>query len=131
MAINWDDMQLSVIDPDTFVITSDEDVYTLNAEQRMISFVGKQGERGEPGDKGEAATIEIISVQTLPPDSRNYVENVGDSHNAKLIFGLAQGEQGEKGRDGDLAAEYDADEEGIIFRRTDIAQEVKHDAERV
>ena len=121
MAINWDDMQISVIDPDSFVITSDEDVYTLNAEQRMISFVGKQGEQGEPGEKGEAATIEIVSVQTLPPDSRNYVENVGDSHNAKLIFGLAQGAQGEKGRDGDLAAEYDADEEGIILRRTDIA----------
>ena len=56
MALNWDELQISVVDPDKFLVTEDELVYSLKAEQRMIIFGGERGLDGAPGADGKTPT---------------------------------------------------------------------------
>lgn len=57
--------------------------------------------RGKPGPSGDAATIEIAGVVTVEPLDPAKVENIGDSTNAKFVFYIPKGNQGNPGRDGD------------------------------
>ena len=56
MALNWDELQISIVDPDKFLVTEDELVYSLKAEQRMIIFGGERGLDGAPGADGKTPT---------------------------------------------------------------------------
>ena len=56
MALNWDELQISIVDPDNFLVTEDELVYSLKAEQRMIIFGGERGLDGAPGADGKTPT---------------------------------------------------------------------------
>lgn len=56
--------------------------------------------RGKPGPSGDAATIEIAEVVTVEPSDPAEVKNIGDSTNAKLVFYIPKGDQGNPGRDG-------------------------------
>lgn len=73
------------------------------------------------GQPGESATIEIGSVEKLPPDGFPTVHNIGTDTHAILEFGIPQGskgdpgqtgpqgEKGEKGEDGTFILEYNDD----------------------
>jgi len=49
---------------------------------------------------GQAAYIESVSAETLPPGSEAYARNDGSTQNVILVFGIPQGEQGEQGETG-------------------------------
>ena len=48
----------------------------------------------------QAAYIESVEAETLPPGSEAYARNDGSSQNVDLVFGIPQGEQGERGYTG-------------------------------
>lgn len=74
MALNWDNI----------IITDDEDI-AESAESTTIFASGVPG---------QAATIESVTVETLPYESSATVENLGNSHNAQLKFGIPRGVPG-------------------------------------
>ena len=54
------------------------------------------GVPGPVGPAGDAATIVIVDTITGPPGSEAEVKNIGDKQNARLIFTIPQGPQGEQ-----------------------------------
>lgn len=56
---------------------------------------GEKGLQGEKGDKGDSATIQVGTVETLEPNQKLIVENVGTVHDAVFNFGIPKGEKGE------------------------------------
>lgn len=50
---------------------------------------------GLKGDKGDSATIQVGTVETLEPNQKLIVENVGTVHDAVFNFGIPKGEKGE------------------------------------
>jgi hypothetical protein len=56
------------------------------------------------GQPGENATIEIGSVEKLPPDGFPTVNNIGTDTHAILEFGIPQGGKGDPGEAGDISA---------------------------
>lgn len=83
------------------------------------------------GVPGHSATIDGVTAETLPEGSEATVENIGTSDNARFHFGIPKGDQGERGEPGDqgergekgdpgiAGAEYDAENERVIFYPTD------------
>lgn len=55
---------------------------------------GMEGPEGPKGDPGENATISIGSVNTVSPDQKARVENVGTETNAVLNFYIPSGKPG-------------------------------------
>ena len=51
---------------------------------------------GPVGPPGDAATIVIVDTVTGPPGSEADVVNIGDKQNARLVFTVPQGPQGEQ-----------------------------------
>lgn len=51
---------------------------------------------GPVGPQGDAATIVIVDTVTGPPGSEADVVNIGDKQNARLVFTVPQGPQGEQ-----------------------------------
>lgn len=51
---------------------------------------------GPVGPQGDAATIVIVDTVTGPPGSEAEVVNIGDKQNARLVFTVPQGPQGEQ-----------------------------------
>lgn len=49
---------------------------------------------GKKGDPGDAATVEIFGTSTTEPNTEARVENLGDSHNALLVFRIPRGKDG-------------------------------------
>lgn len=96
MLFDWDSILITVLHDDDGVVVQDEYSYSLNAEQRMITFAGNKGDKGDPG---EAATIQIGTVTTLPAGSQATVQNVGTEEDAIFNFGIPQGEKGDTGSD--------------------------------
>ena len=109
--LDWDDIKVTVIDPE-FVVTEDENVYSLKAEQRMIIFEGERGETGQQGEQGISATISLAPVVTLPAGSNAYAENLGDEHDAIIKFGIPRGENGAGAVWGDI--------DGTLANQTDL-----------
>lgn len=93
--LDWDDILITVLNDDG-IVTKDEYSYSLEAEQRMITFAGNKGDKG---DKGDAATIQVGTVTTLPAGSPATVQNVGTEEDAIFNFGIPQGQQGVPGSD--------------------------------
>lgn len=93
--LDWDDILITVLNDDG-VVTKDEYSYSLEAEQRMITFAGNKGDKG---DKGDAATINVGTVTTLPAGSPATVQNAGTQNDAIFNFGIPQGQQGIPGSD--------------------------------
>lgn len=56
--------------------------------------------QGPKGEKGDAATVDIESTVTLGPGQAARVDNLGDSHNARLRVYIPQGQQGPQGPQG-------------------------------
>lgn len=56
--------------------------------------------QGPKGDKGDAATVDVESTVTLGPGQAARVDNLGDSHNARLRIYIPQGQQGPQGPQG-------------------------------
>ena len=56
--------------------------------------------QGPKGEKGDAATVDIESTVTLGPGQAARVDNLGDSHNARLRVYIPQGKEGPKGEQG-------------------------------
>ena len=50
--MNWDELLITVVDPDSFIVTEDEMIYSLQAEQRMIIFTGERGLDSADGKDG-------------------------------------------------------------------------------
>ena len=61
---------------------------------RATGQVGTTILRGPKGDTGEAATITVDGVDTLPAGEPATVVNVGDSSDARLVFGIPVGATG-------------------------------------
>ena len=55
---------------------------------------------GPEGPAGPAATVDVDSTTTLPPDQPASVTNVGDGSHAKFRFGIPRGQKGEQGIQG-------------------------------
>ena len=53
------------------------------------------GVPGPVGPPGDAATIVIVDTVTGPPGSEASVTNIGDKQNARLVFTIPQGPQGD------------------------------------
>lgn len=66
-----------------------------------LDIIGTPGPAGPQGEKGDSATIFIEPAVKLPYTEEPYVNNIGDEHNAKLVFGIPAGEPGEKGDQGE------------------------------
>lgn len=56
--------------------------------------------QGPKGEKGDAATVDVESTVTLGPGQAARVDNLGDSHNARLRIYIPQGQQGPQGPQG-------------------------------
>lgn len=56
--------------------------------------------QGPKGEKGDAATVDIESTVTLGPGQAARVDNLGDSHNARLRMYIPQGKEGPQGEQG-------------------------------
>ena len=65
---------------------------------------GPQGPQGPQGIPGSAATIAVGTVTTVPTDNPATVTNVGSTSAAVFNFGLPQGDQGDPGPAGVVAA---------------------------
>lgn len=99
MAIDWDKLQIKVIDDDHIPITDDYK-YTMSSEQRMVIFAGRRGEQGPAGaslwgaidgdienqtDLADALALKadsedlgtMASVDDAPSDSKEYVRKNG------------------------------------------------------
>lgn len=105
MAIDWDKLQVKVIDDDHIPITDDYK-YTMSSEQRMVIFAGRRGEQGPAGPAGPAGGAswgnidgdienqpdladalalkantadlgDMASVDDAPSDSKEYVRKNG------------------------------------------------------
>lgn len=83
MALNWDELQISIVDPDKFLVTEDELVYSLKAEQRMIIFGGERGLDGAPGADGKTPTPAGTWFQFQAYGFLNIVYYNGGSYIAK------------------------------------------------
>ena len=67
---------------------------------------------GPAGPAGDAATVEIVGTETVDDVEDAVVVNLGDKHNARLLFKIPggdairgpKGDQGEKGEKGDTGA---------------------------
>lgn len=55
---------------------------------------------GPEGPAGPAATVDVDSTTTLPPDQPASVTNVGDGNHARFRFGIPRGQKGEQGIQG-------------------------------
>lgn len=77
MAIDWDKLQVKVIDDDHIPITDDYK-YTMSSEQRMVIFAGRRGEQGPAGPAGPAGPSGASSWGTIEGD----IENQTDLANA-------------------------------------------------
>ncbi len=55
---------------------------------------------GPEGPAGPAATVDVDSTTTLPPDQPASVTNVGDGSHARFRFGIPRGQKGEQGIQG-------------------------------
>jgi collagen type VII alpha len=58
---------------------------------------GQQGVQGTAGRDGDAATISFEPTITLDPGTQATAENIGTSHNARIVLGLPRGENGPQG----------------------------------
>jgi collagen type VII alpha len=58
---------------------------------------GQQGVQGTAGRDGDAATITFEPTLTLEPGTQATAENIGTSHNARIVLGLPRGENGPQG----------------------------------
>lgn len=63
----------------------------------VVDDIGDRRSIFSTGSPGENATIEIGSVEKLPPDGFPTVNNIGTDTHAILEFGIPQGEKGETG----------------------------------
>lgn len=52
--LNWDELHITIISPEDFLVTEDEKAYSLDAEQRMIVFTGERGLDGDDGKDGKS-----------------------------------------------------------------------------
>ena len=77
MAIDWDKLQVKVIDDDHIPITDDYK-YTMSSEQRMVIFAGRRGEQGPAGPAGPAGPSGASSWGAIEGD----IENQTDLANA-------------------------------------------------
>ena len=77
MAIDWDKLQVKVIDDDHIPITDDYK-YTMSSEQRMVIFAGRRGEQGPGGPAGPAGPAGGASWGNINGD----IENQTDLANA-------------------------------------------------
>jgi len=77
MAIDWDKLQVKVIDDDHIPITDDYK-YTMSSEQRMVIFSGRRGEQGPAGPAGPAGPSGASSWGAIDGD----IENQTDLANA-------------------------------------------------
>ena len=111
--LSWDSILITVLHDDG-VVVQDEYSYSLDAEQRMITFAGNKGDKGDPG---EAATIQIGTVTTLPAGSSATVENVGTPSDARFNFGIPQGQKGDPG---DPGSDTWGDITGTLSDQTDL-----------
>lgn len=77
MAIDWDKLQVKVIDDDHIPITDDYK-YTMSSEQRMVIFAGRRGEQGPAGPAGPVGPAGGASWGNINGD----IENQTDLANA-------------------------------------------------
>lgn len=81
MALPWDDIQITLIKSDKYIVTEDETIYSLSAEQRFILFT--QGENSGSGSN-RAVWGKITGVLADQVDLQNAlnkiigIENLGE-----------------------------------------------------
>lgn len=87
--------------PKNIKVNLNEATINIRADQRIIGIPmlagrdGIDGIDGIDGVDGQSSTIAIGNVETLPPGSSAYVQNVGTESNAVLNFGIPRGNAGE------------------------------------
>lgn len=61
---------------------------------------GANGVDGKDGADGKAATVDVARTETLASGENAFVRNEGTNSNARFVFGIPRGEQGETGERG-------------------------------
>ena len=70
---------------------------------------------GGSTDNVYVVTVEVAEVETLLPDEKVYVENVGTKKDVRLKFGIPQGEKGDDGYTPQKGTDYYTPEEAETF----------------
>lgn len=80
------------------------------SKYKICYVKGDKGDKGEPGP----ATINVGITETIEPNSRAKVENVGTKDDVVLNFKIPKGEKGERGIQGERGIEGEKGEKGDI-----------------
>ena len=81
--MNWDDLLITVVDPDSFIVTEDEMIYSLQAEQRMIIFTGERGLDGADGKDGYSVHPAGVWMEGTAYNKLDLVSHDGTSYVAR------------------------------------------------